>query len=265
VDLIAEALAALTRVQLAQQDFGGAVDTLQQADRLAQSSKVDPWIYCWLDDCRLRLWLTTGQQDEVVYWIETCGLGLDEPFSYHYDLHHINLARALVAVERLDEALGLLGRLLVAVETAVWHHEAIKILILQALAHQAKGDQEEALSALARALVLAEPGGYVRSFVDEGESMAKLLRETAVAYPSGYAGKLLTAWGVNNAALIEPLSQRELEVLQLLAEGLSNKAIAQALIIAASTVKKHLKNIYQKLNVHSRTEAIARAHEWGIL
>ena len=161
--------------------------------------------------------------------------------------------------------LDLLARLLTAAETAGWRHEAIKILILQALALQAVDDKEEALAALARALLLAEPGGYIRSFFDEGEAMAELLQETNESNVASYTSKLLLEWGIKNLALVEPLSQRELEVLQLLASGLSNKNIAQTLVIAVSTVKKHLKNIYQKLNAHSRTEAIASARELGIL
>jgi LuxR family maltose regulon positive regulatory protein len=272
VDLIAEALIALTRVQLAQMNFVGAKDVLQQLNRFLQETKVDSWIYCWRDNCRLRLWLAMERLDEVVNWIETCGLDVNDPLNYHYDLNHINLARALVAVGRQrpfqshwEDVLDLLARLLTAAETAGWRHEAIKILILQALALQAVGDKEDALAALVRALLLAEPGGYIRSFFDEGEAMAELLQETNESNAASYASKLLLEWGVNNLALVEPLSQRELEVLKLLASGLSNKNIAQTLMIAVSTVKKHLKNIYQKLNAHSRTEAIASARELGIL
>ncbi|MCA9924969.1 MAG: hypothetical protein KC421_21485, partial [Anaerolineales bacterium] len=275
VDLMAEAFVALARVQLAQKELAGVQKTLRKVNRLLQKTKVDPWIYCWLDDCRLRLWLAVGQFDEIIRWVEMCGLHVDDPLNYHYDLNHINLAGALVVIGRqrsfqpyLDDALRLLARLLPAAETAVWTHKAIKILILQALALQATGEKEEALAALTRALTLAEPGGYVRSFIDEGKVMAELLEETAVrGIATNYANNLLShsAIRIPHSAIKEPLSQREIEVLQLLATGLSNKGIAQTLVIAVSTVKKHLKNIYQKLNVHSRTEAIARARELGIL
>ena len=109
---------------------------------------------------------------------------MDGELCYQHDLNHVNLARVLVAQGMrqpsgpyLDKALGLLARLLRAAETAEWINEAIKILILQALALQARGDSEEALTALARALSLAEPGGYVRIFVDEGAPIGKLLRQ----------------------------------------------------------------------------------------
>ncbi len=275
VDLMAEAFIALTRVQLAQQDFGGVIETLQQTTRLLQETKVDPWICCWLDDCRLRLWAATGRLVEIIDWIETSGLRVFDPFNFHHDLDHINLARALVFVGNqhsskpyLDDALGLLARLVTAAEAAAWSHEAIKILILQALALQTIGEGAAAVSALSRALTLAEPSGYVRSFIDEGEPMAELLQETAErGIATGSVNKLLSEFRIGQLqpALVEPLSPREIEVLRLLAAGLPNKGIAQTLVIAVGTVKKHLKNIYGKLNVHSRTAAIARARELGIL
>ena len=161
----------------------------------------------------------------------------------------------------------------------------IHIQMLRALALQAKHDVDEALTALEHALSLAEPGGYVRVFVDEGEPMAKLLYQAAArGVAPEHAGRLLAAFEFEtkdggqrtepppsssvvrpSSSLIEPLSARELEVLRLIAEGLSNSEIAQRLFIAPSTVKVHTRNIYGKLGVKSRTQAVARAMALSIL
>ena len=150
----------------------------------------------------------------------------------------------------------------------------IEILALLALAHAAQGDIPPALVSLERALTLAEPEGYVRLFVDEGVPMAQLLSEAAArGMMPDYIGKLLAAFqaGAQTSKekpnlplaqpLIEPLSQRELKVLQLIAQGLSNHAISERLFLALSTVKGHNRIIFDKLQVQSRTEAVARARE----
>ena len=280
VDLMAEAYVALARVQLAHRDFAGVKDTLQRADRLSRETKLDPWAVCWLDDCRLRLWLSTGKLDEAIRWAETSGLRVDGQLNYHHDLHHISLARVLVAqVMRqpsgtcLDRALGLLARLLAAAEKAGWIHKEIEILTLQALALWACDDNEGALNALARALTLAEPGDYVRTFIDEGALMGELLRQAAArGIAVNYVSKLLAALAAEGhetqrlakIQLIEPLSERELEVLRLLATSLSTAEIANELFITVNTLRTHTKNIYGKLDVHSRREAVARAQESGL-
>jgi LuxR family transcriptional regulator, maltose regulon positive regulatory protein len=157
------------------------------------------------------------------------------------------------------------------------------ILTLQALALQEKGERERAVSIVTQALTLAEPEGYLRTFVDEGPEMAPLLSEVLMVHqrrhlerpdrPSAhYLRKLLTA--LEQAAsgsvsptpqLPEPLSERELEVLQLIAAGKSNSRIAQELFITAGTVKTHIRNIYRKLDAHSRTQALVRARELNLL
>jgi LuxR family maltose regulon positive regulatory protein len=156
---------------------------------------------------------------------------------------------------------------------------AIGILTLRALALEAAGDTNGALHALRQALELAEPEGYVRVFVDEGEPMARLLRHAASrGIGPGYVSQLLAAFEVSRLGraeewplpvhaqpLIEPLTDRELEVLDLLAEGLSNSEIARRLFISLPTVKSHTRNIYGKLAVHSRRQAVARARTLGIL
>jgi LuxR family maltose regulon positive regulatory protein len=146
-------------------------------------------------------------------------------------------------------------------------------LVLLALVQEAQGDISPALASLERALVLAEPEGYLRIFVDEGPPIAELLEkvlDTKTAVPRAYMKKLLSAFRLNKLAieddaLVENLSERELYVLRLIAAGLSNKKIMEELFLSLSTVKTHIRNIYSKLNVHSRTEAIIKARELNLL
>jgi LuxR family maltose regulon positive regulatory protein len=164
----------------------------------------------------------------------------------------------------------LLAQLLQAARAAGRMGSAIKILALQALAFQAQGDHGQALSALKQVLALAEPEGYMRTFVDEGPPMAKLLRHAlSQGIAPSYVARLLAAFGETTEPtaqpLVEPLSERELEVLRLVAAGLSNREIAQELVIAVSTVKSHTNHIYGKLGVKNRTQAAAWAKELNLL
>jgi LuxR family maltose regulon positive regulatory protein len=197
---------------------------------------------------------------------------------------HIILARVLIAQDRPAEALALLEPLLPVLEQQRRHRRAIELQGLKALAFQAQGDVAQALAVLEHALSLAEPEDYVRIFVDEGPPMARLLYQAAArGIAPQYVGKLLAAFDLETEderrktmqplsssvpgplSLVEPLSGRELEVLQLVAEGLSNREIAGRLFISLSTVKGHTANIYSKLAVKSRMQAVARARALGVL
>ncbi len=163
-------------------------------------------------------------------------------------------------------------------EAKGWADERLKVMVLQAIALHALGDKVKAVQLLGEALALAEPGGFIRTFVDEGLPMAQLLSEAAAQrIMPDYTGKLLAVFEAEQQKgedkpylphaqpLIEPLSQRELEVLQLIAEGLSNREIGERLFLALSTVKGHNRVIFDKLQVQRRTEAVARARELGLL
>jgi LuxR family maltose regulon positive regulatory protein len=183
--------------------------------------------------------------------------------------------------QSIHEAMGLLERLLQAAEAGERAGSAIEILILRALAHHVQGDILAALAPLERALVLAEPEGYVLVFVDEGRPMAQLLAEGAArGIVPHYTARLLAASDAEGRIdpddsprptapasqhLVEPLSDRELEVLHLIAQGLSNREIGEKLFLAIITVKGHNRNIFRKLQVRRRTEAVARARELGLL
>jgi LuxR family maltose regulon positive regulatory protein len=176
-------------------------------------------------------------------------------------------------VERsLEEATKLLDRVLSAADAGQRTGTVIEILVLQALAVRMRGDLPAALPPLERALVLAEPEGYVRTFVDEGSPMAALLEEAARAgIAPAYVGRLLTAFdspGVGKAAgqgLIDPLSQRELDVLRLLGSDLGGPEIAGELIVSLNTVRTHTKNIYAKLGVNNRRAAVRRGEELDLM
>ena len=170
------------------------------------------------------------------------------------------------------------------VEAKNWQDERLKVMVLQAVALQAYGKKDLALKLLGEALALAEPGGFIRLFVDEGLPMAQLLAEAAArGMMPDYVAKLLAAFpGVTDDAgqapkpssaaaqsgplsLVEPLSGRESEILKLITQGLSNREIGARLFLALDTVKGHNRRIFDKLQVQSRTEAIARARELGLL
>jgi LuxR family maltose regulon positive regulatory protein len=222
---------------------------------------------------------------EALDWARDQGLSTEDDLSYLHEFEHITLTRVLLARYKSDgakrsirEVMGLLERILKAAEEGGRMGSVIEILVLQALAHQSLGDIPAALLPLQRALMLAEPEGYIRMFVDEGSCMAHLLREAAAhELMPEYTGKLLAAFGGEQPggaaespnlapqSLIEPLSQRELEILRLFNTELSGPDIARELVVALSTVRTHTKSIYSKLNVNSRRAAVNRAEELGLI
>jgi LuxR family maltose regulon positive regulatory protein len=210
-------------------------------------------------------------------------------------LHQGNLAAAAHLAEKHDlpnsqarvhlaqgdtaTALAVLEPLRRQVEAKGWENERLKVKVLQVIAHHAHGDRDRAVQLLGEALVLAEPGGFIRTFVDEGPPMAELLYETlSRGITPDYARRLLAAFPAvereqtaqsksqaQESELIEPLSDREIEVLQLISEGLTNQEIASRLFLSLNTVKVHTRNINGKLGVHTRTQAVAMGRALGIL
>jgi LuxR family maltose regulon positive regulatory protein len=199
------------------------------------------------------------------------------------EMHQLPLSQARVHLAREDApaALALLDPLRRQAEAKGWKDERLKVMVLQSVAHLAHGEKDKALQLLSEALALAEPGGFVRLFVDEGKPMAHLLSEaTAHGIMPAYVARLLAVFETEKRTsqdqsslptippahpLVEPLSRRELEVLRLIAQGLSNRAIGERLFLALVTVKGHNQRIFGKLQVKNRTEAVARARELGLL
>jgi LuxR family maltose regulon positive regulatory protein len=269
----------LTRVLYSMGDLTGAEAVVQKMESTAQVYDVPPWSTSIMAGWQARIWLAQGKLDTASQWVEKRGLDPDDELTHLNEMEHIVLVRILIAQERLEEAIRLLQPLLKVEETMghVWRE--IELLILQALAFQAGGDIARAMATLEQALTLAEPGGFVRIFVDEGPPMARLLYEAlSRGMAPEYVQRLLAAFPdvepeqasplsaqAPESDLIEPLSERELEVLQLIAEGLTNPEIASRLFLSLHTVKAHTHNIYGKLGVHNRTQAVTRARALGVL
>jgi LuxR family transcriptional regulator, maltose regulon positive regulatory protein len=188
----------------------------------------------------------------------------------------LSQARVLIAQENAGAAVVIIEGYRQQMEERGWVDERLKALVLQVLALQQCGENEKAAQVLSDALAAAEPGGFIRLFVDEGEPIRELISHAAVKSSHlAYARKLLAAFPPpageqpsSTAApspLVEPLSQRELEVLRLIAEGLSNQEIGERLFLALDTVKGHNRRIFEKLQVQRRTEAVSRARELGLI
>jgi LuxR family transcriptional regulator, maltose regulon positive regulatory protein len=267
---------AMARVREAEGDLDGALDLLEAAQRAYMgdfSPNVRP-----IPALLAHMLAAQGRVGEALAWAREQGLSVEDDLSYLREFEHITLARVLLARSRaqrseppIHDAARLLQRLLRAAEAGERAGTVIEILVLQALAHQARGDVPGAMAALERALTLAEPEGYVRVFAGEGPPMAFLLR---VAAKQGIAPsyiRLLLA-PVNKSEdtptqqdLIEPLSERELDVLRLLGSDLDGPDIARELSVSLNTLRTHTKNIYAKLGVNSRRAAVRQAAELNLL
>jgi LuxR family transcriptional regulator, maltose regulon positive regulatory protein len=268
---------AAARIRRAEGDLDGALELLIEAERLYVgdfSPNVRP-----IAALQARVWIAQGRLSEARGWAREHGLSAADDLTYVQEFEHITLAAVLVAQGIHDgadhtivEAADLTERLLGAAEDGGRHGTAIEILVVQALARHARGDLAGAIASLDRAVALAEPEGYVRVFIDEGPRMAALLKlaakqPNAPSYVRRLLAALATAEGAAAVAqpLIEPLSERELEVLRLLQTDLGGPDIARELVVSLSTVRTHTQNIYAKLGVNSRRAAIRRAAELDLL
>ena len=244
---------------------------IQDADRTALETK-SPGCLHEIQAWKAQLVLAAGDVQEAQQWATRRGLGINKPMPLPGDIAEIEqftYIRLLRTMGKAAETLPILGALINLQEQSGRKQALIESLVLQASCLRALNRIEEAVRTLARTLLLAEPEGFVRIFILEGQPMAALLRTTGTqGHSPDYVKRLLAAFGENltpQETIIDPLSERELEVLQMIAEGLTNVEIASKMIIAQSTVKTHINRIYRKLDVDTRTQAVVRARQLKIL
>jgi LuxR family maltose regulon positive regulatory protein len=283
-DTLCHGYLTLAQVLQARGDLEAVEDALCEAERVGSGIATTPLFPLRLRVAWAHLWLARGNLEAAGRWLEDAAW---DPADLLHAPAVLAAARVRLALGQPGAALQGLASLLEQARAQDLDAVAIEALALQALAHRALGDSEHALEVLAEALSLAEAEEFVRRFVDEGEPMRSLLldfrsrigrRASRVGVGDAhrllaYANRLLAAYpGAQPATaatlaqgLVEPLSERELEVLNLIAVGFSNREIAEELVIAVSTVKSHTNHIFGKLAVQSRTQAVARAQELGLL
>jgi LuxR family maltose regulon positive regulatory protein len=290
------AYVTLARIHLAQANTAGAGQAIEQAVQLLQTRGVFSEARNAVETAQVKVWLAQGDLPAATRWAASQAerLRADERFRFENELAHITQARIWMAENKPRAAMTLLSQLEGTARAAGRMGRVIHILLLEALALGAMGDARGARQTLEDCLALAEPEGYVRLFLDEGQPLQMLLAQWLAHATAGplrdYALRLLAHFDgepyLATAAqprvaptgdlvkselrpiqdvLVEPLSQRELEVVHLIALGMTNREIAQQLVIAPGTVKAHAASIYRKLDVANRTEAVARARQLGIL
>lgn len=276
---------AMSRLKEFQGDFDGALEMLNEAERVYVSDffpNVRP-----ISALKVRLWLAQGRLGEALGWVKERGLLIEDELTYLHEFEYITLARVILAQLRSTkghiqvaadyspiELTKLLERLLKAAEEGNRTASIIEILLLLSFAYQLQGDSNAAFITLERALILAEPKGYIQIFVNEGATLAQLLQE-AVKHriDFGYVRHLLAILSQpanpttdkTNQILVEPLSARELQVLRLFRTELTGPEIARQLIISLPTLRTHTSNIYAKLGVNNRRAAVRTAINIGLL
>ncbi len=279
IDMLAWSYLYLVRVLFTKRDFAGAENIINKVENTTQEYDLPLWVSICKSTWQVRIWLTQEKLDAASQWVAESGLKADGEISSFTEIEYIALTRVLLVFGQYQKAARLVQRLLEVAENGKHTVRIIEMLILQAMIFQGDSDQAQAMISLERALTLAEPRGFIRVFVDEGPPMARLLYEALTrGIAPDYTRRLLAAFPIDepeqaassqtqapNSELIEPLSERELEVLQLIAEGLTNQEIAARLYLSLNTVKVHTRNIYGKLGVNNRTQAGTRAKALGIL
>jgi LuxR family maltose regulon positive regulatory protein len=284
---LATGLAALAWIRQTRGDAAGAREAIGEAGRAAPGPDVTSLLNP-VPAQRARLLLAQGEVVAAARWVEERGLDPDDEPGYLREPEYLVLARVLIAQDRPAQALALLGRLHTAADTQGRTGSVIEIAVLQALALAATGEEDAAVDALAGALMLACPQGYVRVFADGGRPMSALLARLIAAQqadqaaargvPLGCLAQVLRAFDGKDAGrgagreaaaavpgLAEQLTARELEILMLLGAGMPNARIAEELVITVDTVKKHVSHLLGKLGAANRTEAVARARQLGLI
>jgi LuxR family maltose regulon positive regulatory protein len=271
---IDQAYVVLLRIFLASEQFDAAEETLQRLLTLP-GYRDNEYAQTWLlSGLQVRLWLATGKQEMAIQWRKRRQQRASLPSPFAQEREAVAQTRVLLAEQRSEEASHLLAIWLPQARSAErWEH-VLEMLLLEALAYHQMQREQNALQALDEALAIGEPEGYIRHFLDEGPSLVPLLQRSRRRHPSSYVDSLLDAFGqaekrtrkqsassAHDQVLIDPLSAREQEVLEVLAQGASNQEIAQTLVIAPNTVKRHVQTIFAKLGVRNRTQAVTRAQQ----
>ncbi len=260
---------ALARIRKAQGDMEAALVALDEADAVAEKMGLAQ-VKVWISAQRAQVWLARGDTEAALDWASHF---VGQMQDVVYPSVPIALAKVWLSQRQPDKALALLDHALQSAQTVGRLGNALHLLAVKAVVYYAQGDSEQAFATLERTLELAEPEGYIRVFADEGAPMARLLRRMLTrSSASGYVHRLLEALGESveiappiASKLIEPISQRELEVLHLIIDGATNQEIAHELVLTVNTVKRHISNIFGKLHVSNRAQAIARARELNLL
>jgi LuxR family maltose regulon positive regulatory protein len=269
MDVLLPGYHALARIRQAQGDRDSALAALDEGDAIAEKMGLAQ-VKVWISALRAQVWLARGDTEAALDW---AGHFVGPMQDVMFPSVPIALARAWLSQRETDKALPLLDHALQSTQAVGRLGNAIHILAVQAIVFHAQGQSEQAFARLEQAMGLAEPEGYVRVFVDEGAPMARLLhRMLTRSSASEYVRRLLEALGESvkitppiASKLIDPLSQRELEVLHLIVDGATNQEIAHELVLTVNTVKRHISNIFRKLDVSNRAQAIARARELNLL
>jgi LuxR family maltose regulon positive regulatory protein len=269
MDVLLRAYHALARIRRAQGDLESALAALDDAHGVTEKMGLVP-VRDWISAQKAQIWLARGETEAALNWANHFVGPMQEDV---FPSVPVALAKVWLSQHEPDKALLLLDHALQSAQAVGRLGNAIHILAVQAIVYHAQGQYEQAFAKLEQAIELAEPEGYVRVFVDEGVPMARLLRRMLPRSPaSEYVHKLLDALGEPAHVdmpvatnLIDPLSQRELEVLRLIVDGATNKEIADELVLTVNTVKRHISNIFGKLHVSNRVQAVAQARERNLL
>lgn len=271
---------SLLRALMYRMDFAGAVKLMESINERAADFKLPPWVKSAISALNVFFLLGSGNLNAALQWAQERGLRSDDKLDDLREVEYIALAHILIAQNKLDEADQLFQRLIKNATVDGRVYMLIEMRLWRVLIFTLKGETAAALAELKLALALSEPGGFIMMLVSKGKPVAELLEEilavkkrdhdaARAGFSLSYAKKIGSAFKTvmppKIEGLMDPISERELEVLHLIAAGLSNKEIAEKLFVSLNTVKTHTKNINSKLDVNSRTRAVVRAKELGLL